>query len=229
MKKIVVGITGCGKFSNYERWMLGETNVEVVELSGRKDNAQDLARCDGLLLTGGEDVHPKFYHQPEKLSLLKQDDMDEQRDEFELGVIGQALENNLPLLGICRGLQIVNVFLGGTLIADIPTIGKPDHSKVEGKDRYHLAEVAENTILKRIVQASQGEVNSAHHQAAENPGNDLVINALSPDGIIEGLEWREPAGRPYFMLIQWHPERMRDLQSPFSKNIRASFTAAMRN
>jgi putative glutamine amidotransferase len=151
-------------------------------------------------------------------------------DEFEWKVLQHAEEKQLPLLGICRGLQFVNVYFGGTLVPDIPAFGKFNHSKLaEGKDREHSIEIDKNSMLYKILGQQKGEVNSAHHQSADMPGYGLVANAMSPDGIIEGMERKEPEGKSYLMLIQWHPERMTSQESFFSKNVKQSFLDAIRN
>jgi putative glutamine amidotransferase len=152
--------------------------------------------------------------------------MDEQRDEFEWKVCEYVFENKVPLLGICRGLQFVNVFLGGTLIGDIPSIGKNNHSKYyEGKDRYHQIEVSPNSYLAKIAGTTAGEINSAHHQSVDAPAETLVINSFSEDGIVEGLEWKTPNDHS-LTLVQWHPERIEDFNNPFNNRIREVFIQA---
>lgn len=230
MKEVVIGITDCSKYPAYEKWIISEPGVKVIKLSYRANNLDDVQNCDGLLFTGGEDVHPRFYSKPEYLPMCDQKAIDEKRDEFEMNVMQYGLEEQLPLLGICRGLQIANVFYGGTLIPDIPSSGKSNHSKIEeGNDRYHPVLVDPNSLLKKIVGIERGEVNSAHHQSADIIGNGLVVNAISEDGVIEGLERKEPAGKPFLLLVQWHPERIRMPESVFSKNIKESFLAAVRD
>ncbi len=156
--------------------------------------------------------------------------MDEKRDQFEWKIMQHVEETQKPLLGICRGLHFANIFYGGTLIPDIPAFGKFNHGKFkEGNDREHEMTIDKNSQLYKIVRQEKGIINSAHHQGADMPGFGLVATALSPDGIIEAMERKESEGRSYLMLVQWHPERMPDQQSPFSKNIKKSFLDAVQN
>ena len=228
MSKIIIGVTDCSKYDRYAKWVAGESDVETVKLSYKEDTFENIKRCHGIVLTGGEDVHPRFYNKPEYLKYCYPDDIDELRDEFELKVLKYAQEQSLPLLGICRGLQIANVFFGGTLIPDIPAFGKFNHSKVSGYDLYHEVQVDPNSVLRKIVGANSGTINSAHHQSAEFVAPDLVVNAITKDGVIEGLEWLHPERKPYLQLVQWHPERMTDQQSTLTKNVRQSFLEAAR-
>lgn len=224
---ITIGITDCSKYGNYEKWILQEAGVEVVKLSHQTNNLKDIERCAGIILSGGEDVHPRFYNKMEYLEYCSE--IDEPRDEFELKVLEITEARQLPLLGICRGLQVANVFFGGTLVPDIPSFGKFNHSKFSDKDRYHAISVDQNSDLKTIAGTEAGEINSAHHQSAELVGKGLVANAISPDGIIEGLERKNKNGKAWLQLVQWHPERMTDLQNPFSKNIKLAFLDAVRD
>jgi putative glutamine amidotransferase len=226
-KRITVGITDCSKYLNYEKWFSGEAGVAVIRLSYTDNNLKDLERCDGIVLSGGEDVHPRFYHKEEYLEYCHE--IDERRDDFEWKVLEYTEEKQLPLLGICRGLQMANVYFGGTLIPDIPAFGRFNHSKFPEKDRYHTVQLDSTSELRKIAGFESGEVNSAHHQSAALVGRGLVTNCLSPDGIIEGLERQDKKGKPYLMLVQWHPERMTDLQNPFSKNVKSSFIEAVRS
>jgi putative glutamine amidotransferase len=226
MKKIVIGITDCSKYPNYEKWILNEPDVEVIRLSHKSNNLKEIEKCDGIVLSGGEDMHPRFYNKPEYMDYCHE--IDEQRDEFEWKVLEYTEHKKLPLLGICRGLQVANVFYGGTLVPDIPAFGKFNHSRFSDNDRYHAVQVDANSELRKIVGAEMGEINSAHHQSADLVGKGLVVNSISPDGIIEGIERKEKNEQPFFQLVQWHPERMTDLQNPFSKNIKLSFLNAVR-
>ena len=222
-KNITIGITDCGKYSNYERW-IKKQGVDVVKLSQHENDLSDLKKCDGVILSGGEDVHPRFYQKDQYLELCH--DIDEKRDEFEWRVLEYTEANKVPVLGICRGLQMANVFFGGTLIPHIPVFGKFDHSRTSTEDRYHTIQVDPNSQLGRIVGTLSGEVNSAHHQGADRIGRGLVANALSPDGIVEGMERENPEDGTFLQLVQWHPERMNDLESAFSKNIKERFLDA---
>ena len=228
MKKITIGITDCGKFRKYEEWIMNEPGVETIKLGYRDNNFDDIKKCDGIVLTGGEDVHPRFYNKPEYLKYCNPKEIDEKRDDFEWKVLSYSQEAKLPLLGICRGLQLTNVFFGGTLIPDILSFEKSDHAKDHEIDRYHHVQISPGSLLQKIVGKEKGEINSAHHQSADNIATGLIANAVSQDDIIEGLERIEPGGKPFLMLVQWHPERMKNLDSEFSKNIRHSFLQAVR-
>src|ERR1035437_178290 len=209
MKNIVIGISDGSKYFNYENWIQDQPGIEIIKLSYHNNNFSDIERCNGIILTGGSDINPRLYNQPEYLAYCNPKDIDESRDEFEWKIIQHTEEKQKPVLGICRGLQFINVFFGGTLVPDIPAFGKFNHSKFEeGRDREHLVEIDSNSILYKILGKENGEINSAHHQSADMPGYGLVVNAMSPDGIIEGMERREPEGKSFLMLVQWHPERM---------------------
>lgn len=227
MKKLVIGVTDCSKYDAYANWIALGGNIEAVRISYRHAREVSIEQCHGIVLTGGEDVHPRFYRKPEYLGYCYKDDVDEKRDEHEFNVLTLSQKHHIPVLGICRGLQVANVFFGGTLIPDIPSFGKFNHSKASGTDRYHRIEVDPWSLFRKIVETDAGEVNSAHHQSADLVAPDLVTNAISKDGVIEGLEWKNPEGKPFLMLVQWHPERMRDQDSPFARNVRESFLKAV--
>jgi putative glutamine amidotransferase len=227
MKQLTIGITDCGKFSNYEKWVSTEPWVRVCRLGYKQNNFLDIKNCDAILLTGGQDVHPRFYNKPEYLEFCLE--ADERRDEFELSVLEYSQQHQLPVLGICRGLQITNVFSGGTLIPDIVTAGNADHSKFdETHDRYHSVNVKQDSLLSSVIGRQSGEINSAHHQCVDRVGHGLSGNAVSEDGVVEGLERSLPDGKSFLLLVQWHPERMEDQQSTFATNIKRRFLEAVR-
>ena len=223
-KRITIGITDCAKYANYENWFKGiENDIEIIKLSYHSDNENMVEYCDGIVLTGGEDVHPLFYHKEEYLSLLNSNDIDEARDAFEWKVLEKAFKLKKPVLGICRGLQITNVFLGGTLIPDIPTALETfEHGKIEGVDQYHTITVEKNSLLYNIADSETGEVNSAHHQSVDQAAKDLKVIAKS-GSVVEGMQWINPENKSWLLLVQWHPERMSDQQNPLALNINKAF------
>lgn len=225
-REIIIGITDCGSYSNYEKWILKETGIQTMKLSYKDNNLRDIVLCDGIILSGGEDVHPRLYHKPEYLRYC--DEIVEERDQFEWGVLEHTEKNQVPVLGICRGLQVANVFFGGTLIPDIPSFGKYNHAKFPKEDRYHDIQVDTHSHLFGIAGSKTGVVNSAHHQSADLIGKGLVVNSFSPEGIVEGIERKKTDGKAYLMLVQWHPERMTDQENVFTKNLKESFLAEAR-
>jgi putative glutamine amidotransferase len=206
---------------NYAAWLLrGDPSLALVDLSTASDPLKALAACDALLLTGGEDVQPSLYGHPEYEALCEK--MDPQRDALESLAINAALERKMPVLAICRGEQIINAVLGGTLVADlyaqnrITTVHtKNRETKVDAR---HPIDVEPGTLLHKIAGVLHGEINSAHHQAVDTVAPDLRVSATAPDGTAEAIEWRDPMGRGYLLGVQWHPERM-EFESPFSQHI----------
>lgn len=229
MKKVVVGIGEGSKYYNYENWIKNEPGVEIIKLSYRLDNINEMDKCDGMILTGGGDINPELYHLPDHLKYIDPNDIENKRDEFEWKIMQHVDKHQKPFLGICRGLQFANVYFGGVLIPDIPSFGKFNHSKFRGEiDRQHSVNIDPNSQLYQITGEENGMVNSAHHQSVDIPGSGLVANALSPDGVIEGIEWREKEGKAFLLLVQWHPERMINQDSALSKKIKESFLNAVR-
>jgi putative glutamine amidotransferase len=142
-----------------------------------------------------------------------------------MDLFNAATQKKIPILGVCRGLQLVNVALGGTLFSDIEAIGKPSHRSKLGVDHVHTLQLLEGSLLQGITMLDEGEVNSAHHQSINKVADSLMVNCIShPDGIIEGVEWKEKQNRSPMICVQWHPERLSNKeQSALSKNIRDWF------
>ncbi len=225
---ITIGITDCNRWANYENWFASE-NVKVIRLSSKDNNIKDVDACDGIVLSGGEDVHPKYYGKPglmKKKEELKLD-VNEARDEFEMKVIARAVKNKKPILGICRGLQIANVYFKGTLIPDLPGKTRTRHSKAAGYDQTHTVAVDPDSCLSGIISSDSGTTNSAHHQAADKIGKGLKATARTEDGTVEAIEWKDPKDKPFLLLIQWHPERMKEQESGLAKNIKKEFLSQL--
>lgn len=222
-----------GSYPKYQQWISAcESGVELINLYGlsNKDAETTLKQCSGLLLSGGNDIHPYFYSKPEKEE--KCTAIDEERDTLEFLLILKALELQLPVLAICRGIQMLNVVLGGTLIADIPTEFPTEvkhHKEGELKDHcFHEINILPNSLLNSIANNDETVVNSYHHQAIEHESEILKVTASSQDGIIEAVEWKNPEGRPFLLGVQWHPERMNNYNI-FSLSIAAAFIDAARD
>lgn len=231
--KIIIGISDCGKkHDNYANWLKGQDDrIVALRIGYHQDNMDELDRCDALLLTGGHDVDPELYGKPDLIFDCNEDNMDPERDQFELALLMTAFAYNMPVLGICRGLQLTNAFLKGTLVGDIPKYLGLEHSAIDSSvDREHPVVVERGTMLEAITGTTEGIINSAHHQSTDEVGKGLRINARSADGVVEGLEWEEPNHKAFLLLVQWHPERLADKEnSPFSNNIRTRFLQEAEN
>jgi putative glutamine amidotransferase len=222
-----VGITTSDtNFQNYPNWIAGE-GVEIVQLSYTEKNTQDFDSCDGFVLTGGIDVHPVFY-QNARVDYPNTTVFNESRDLFEMQVFEFARQLNKPVLAICRGMQLVNIALGGNLIQDLQENGFENHRKGSERDREHKIDVEPGTLLAQIAGVQQGFVNSAHHQGLDQIADELNVSAFSEDGVVEAIEYKD-ANKPFLLAVQWHPERMQIPASnlAFSQNIRSAFMEAM--
>jgi len=164
-----------------------------------------LQKLDGIVFAGGGDVHPKAFQQESHPAAYG---VDLSRDQLELALIKQTVASKKPFLGICRGLQVINVALGGSLIIDIPTF-KPealqhDFSATQPRDYLaHQVKIAPSSFLAKIYQNEMILVNSFHHQAIDRLAPDLLVVAWAPDGIIEAVELMD---HPFGIAVQWHPE-----------------------
>ena len=213
----------------------GGTPVVAPCLADREFVAESVANCDGVLLTGGDDVQPKLYRKEIPQSLARTvHAADSERDAFELMLVDEVFRQKKPLLAICRGHQLLNVALGGTLLVDIPqeAPGALNHSRLDKKDKIvHEAEVASGSLLAKATGTTTLGVNSSHHQAVKKVAKPLRITAVSIDGIVEGLELR-PESRhflPFLMAVQFHPERLFARHKEHSGIFRTFVTACTRD
>lgn len=171
---------------------LGQAGIEPVE------NVTNLSGLDGLLLAGGTDVDPALYGAARE---AETDEPDRVRDGLEGALLDEAIERDLPVLGICRGLQFLNVHLGGTLRQHIAGHKYPKVREV------HSIAIAPASRLEAILETREYVVNSRHHQGADRVGTGLTVTATAPDGVVEALEL---PGKRFVLAVQWHPEARTD-------------------
>jgi putative glutamine amidotransferase len=205
----VIGISACRKLEDYRQSILHVGgDPRVLEISTSIDEA--LAGLDGLMLTGGGDVAPARYGEAAHATV---EEAEAGRDLFEIALVTAARQRNLPIFAICRGVQVLNVAFGGTLVQDIPSQvpGALAHSlPVPAHQAYELAHeiwIEKGSLLATLMReriVDDGcEVNSRHHQAVKQVAAGFVVSATAPDGVIEAIE--DPAAR-FCLGVQWHPE-----------------------
>jgi len=175
--------------------------------------AESVARCDGVLLTGGDDIQTELY--APKLDAELQGTVSEpepDRDLFELMLVEEVFRQGKPLFAICRGHQLVNIAFGGTLIVDIglQLPGAINHRQLDRKNEVvHDAELTDGSLLSNIVAHQKLGVNSSHHQAIGELADPFAVTARSEDGVIEAMELKPGvANLPFFLAVQFHPERL---------------------
>ncbi|MCI0442105.1 gamma-glutamyl-gamma-aminobutyrate hydrolase family protein [bacterium] len=198
----------------------------ILAPSGAALHSRLTTRLDGVLLTGGVDIEPSVYGESFHPSVTR---TSPERDEFEFKLIKTALQQKMPILAICRGLQVLNVAMGGSLVQDIPTmIGSEishDDSKRQRHELAHQVTLKTESRLYEILKTGKLWVNSFHHQSAKTLGHDLIPVAWADDGVIEALE----LPNSHFVVgIQWHPESFWNQDGTFLA-LFESFTAAARS
>ncbi|MCL5268826.1 MAG: gamma-glutamyl-gamma-aminobutyrate hydrolase family protein [Bacteroidetes bacterium] len=214
-----IGMSDCGeKNVNYERYLKHIPQSEVILL--RKGHEEEANSCDALVLTGGADVTPELYGDWADETVH----VDSERDGFEYRLLDASLKRQIPVLGICRGLQLLNVYFGGTLIIDLQKYYRRSHEAVsDTEDRYHGVQLADGSALKSSIKQNEGTVNSAHHQAAERIGSGLRIAARADDGTVEAIEGEDDLPSR-IISVQWHPERIQ-FDDPFSLGVLNLFSS----
>jgi len=204
----VIAITPCRSLADYQE-SVRRAGAEGRVLDAAADRADEVvASCQGLLLTGGPDVDPALYDEARHDAVTE---IDRGRDDFEITLIRAALARDLPVLAICRGMQLLNVACGGTLVQDIPSqvFGALAHAvKTPLFGVAHEVWVIKGSALWALMQEElrDGEaldVNSRHHQSLRRLADGFDITATAPDGVIEGFE---KAGARFCVGVQWHPE-----------------------
>ena len=233
MSKPIIGIGSdvAQKNGERDRAFVYSTYIESLKRAGavpvlippQPENAADvLDGLDGLLLAGGDDCDPSAYGEEKHPSC---ETMDPRRQQNDVGLARLARQRGVPTLGICLGVQVMNVAAGGTLIQDIASAvdTKIDHAS-EPSDRHrHDVHIEASTKLGRILGTHELNVNSSHHQAVGRVAEGLRVTAQAPDGIIEGLE--DPT-HPFYVGVQWHPEDMPE--EPSATTLFGAFVEAAR-
>lgn len=202
----------------FRKYMMNKYSASIKRAGAEciwVDNKNDILSFDGLLLPGGADISPELYGEAIIAECGKPNKF---RDEFESEILDIWLKEDKPLLAICRGMQMLNVKMGGTLYQDIKGIETEKHSSFLKKNNgSHEVSIKENTLLSSIYNKDKLWVNSIHHQAVKELGTGLGASAFSKDGFVEAIEI--PA-RKFALGVQWHPEHM-----VFSKDQRKIFDA----
>lgn len=199
----------------------GLVPIVVPPLAGEESVGVILDRVDGVLLTGGEDVEPSLYGQPRSAECGTSN---LERDRTEIALVKSARERRIPLLAICRGPQLLNVALGGTLIQDIPSEvpnALPHEMRADRSARVHDVTIDEGSLIADAIGATQITVNSLHHQSVRDVAPSLKVTARAPDGIIEALESKTDDW--WVMAVQWHPEEMNDSPEPWDRGLFKAF------
>jgi putative glutamine amidotransferase len=184
----------------------GGVPLILSQIIGARQAPRALEACDGLVLTGGEDVDPALYAAAPSRALGS---VDRERDEFEIALFLAARERGLPVLGICRGIQVINVALGGTLWQDLPTErrGSVDHDPGGARDaRTHAVELTADSRVAAAIGTTAITPNSFHHQGIRDLAPGLVATGWAADGLIEAVETATDDG--WLLAVQWHPEEM---------------------
>ena len=222
MKKPVIGISGSliidssGSFAGYKRSYVNNDYILSVIKNGGipfiipfNENEEvikaQIEMVDGLLLSGGQDVAPKNYGEEPTPKL---GDIFPERDDFEYGLLKAALEAKKPILGICRGSQIINTYFNGSLYQDLSYIGTEvlKHNQENSPSMVtHSVMIDKSSKLFDIFGEEKIRVNSFHHQAVKKVGDGLAISAKAPDGVIEAIEKTD---YPFLVAVQWHPEML---------------------
>lgn len=212
-------------YENYFRWVKSvDSTIECLDMYHLSyDSAiMVLKTCDGLMLTGGTDIYSDRYGKIEDTARCWNPDF--KRDTMEYMLIKEAIKLEMPIMGICRGLQNLNVYFGGTLHIDIPTdldtIVK--HQLPKTYEANHEVSIQQGSLLHEISGVTSGTTNSNHHQGIEVLAYQLNGIARTADGLIETIELKNRGDYPFLLGVQWHPERM-DYSNPLSGKIAHRF------
>ncbi len=216
-------------YSHYGKWLKSiDKDIEIVDLYAMPylEALKEMGNVSGLILSGGPDVHPGRFG---KSSDSSRCEIELDRDTLEFAVYNFALENKIPILGICRGMQLINVAHRGSLVIDLPSDKGTDtlHQNKKPYDSFHNIILDESTLFYSIVKLREGIVNSNHHQGVDKLGANLRASSWSGDGLIESFEWKNQANLPWMLAVQWHPERLEN--EALSRPIAFEFVRQVKN
>jgi putative glutamine amidotransferase len=192
----------------------------LLLITGRPKENSDLDAlidlADGLLLAGGNDVEPRLYGKNECLHCTE---IDPERDQLELELLKRAEKKGIPVFGICRGMQTLNIYAGGTLFRDLlderpGTLKHDNHHLPSRATIAHDVEILEGSHLAALKGAGKTGVNSLHHQGVDQLGQGLTVSAIATDGLTEGIERPE---LPFWIGVQWHPEELTEADASWKK------------
>ena len=212
-------------YANYYNWVKNlDSSAVCIDLYAIPiDSALELFKtCSGLIVTGGTDISPAYYNKA--FDTVRCWPIDNHRDQLEIRLIDSAISWVKPILGICRGHQMLNVALGGSLIVDIPEDKGTAvlHQCEDYLTCFHPVRLDQRSMLYSITQLREGMTNTNHHQAVNDLAPVFKASAYSSDGLIEALEWQDTLKKPFLIGVQWHPERM-DLDNPLSGKLGRCF------
>ncbi len=230
MSALRIGVTASAVKDNPEIHRVTENMTRTMELAGVEMITLDypldqeaidrvFPTLDGVVMAGGPDVHPKYFGQEidPYCGTIAED-----RDIMEMYVMKRVMEADLPVLGVCRGMQLMNIYLGGNIHQDVVHHMNIVHRQPEGVIYWHDVVFEGDSMLRRLVSSERCPVNSYHHQAVDRLADGLIATAYSPDGLIEAYE--RPASK-FLMGVQWHPE-VSYTKDSFSRKIFARFLEA---
>ena len=206
--------------SNYVDWISKENTI-ILDAYTIANTDSILALADGIVLTGGEDINPLIYKDSVNLEVCET--INDRRDTLELKLIKYAFENQIPLVGVCRGMQLINVATGGTLYGDIPSqLGTGVVHRNNGEVMHEIILIEECPQIFPLG-SNTFKVNSWHHQGLKDIAKNIKVVAQSPDGLPEAIIIDESV-HPYMVAVQFHTER---LGNPITKRIKTSFYKAI--